>query len=517
MRAWLVCGLGLRALACAALALVGLEGAAAAKAGDAAEGAKAYAKRCAQCHGDKGDGDGPAAQFMLPRPRVLRDNAIYKFRTTASGELPTDDDLFNIISRGLPGTAMPGFAVLPEQERWNLIAFIKSLTSDFKEAGGKTKALPEVAGKAEPPKADEASLKKGAELWKANKCWQCHGQKGRGDGESWPSLKDSWKNQILPANLTNLESYRGGATAFDIYRTISTGINGTPMPAYSDSIKPADRWHLINYVLSLAPPPKEKKDDKIVALRVAQLPAGDDDKAWEQAPVARFATFSNVIEGPRLYWRSVEAIMVQALYTDREIALRVQWDDRSHSKGGNVAKKYPDRDGTIHGGTDHPDQMAVQLPAGPLADPKVRPYILFGDSKAGVNLWWFRSDKDKVSEMTGKGAGSLSYQDPASQDVKATSSYAEGRYTVVVRRSLTTADDKIDAQFAPGAFVPIAFHVWDGDRGEVGTRRSLTAWYWLYLAEPVPMRAYVVPPVAFLVTLGLLVGLVTLLRRRNES
>ncbi len=484
--------------------------------GTAVEGAKVYAKRCSQCHGEKGDADGPAATFMLPRPRVLRDNAIYKFRSTSSGELPTEQDLFDIITRGLPGTAMPPFKVLPEQERWDLVAFIKSLTDDFKDSS-KTKTLPELAGNPVPPAADEASLKKGAELWKANKCWQCHGQKGRGDGESWPTLKDSWKNQILPANLTNLESYRGGSTPLAIYRTISTGVNGTPMPAYADSIKPAERWHLVNYVLSLAPKPKDKRDDKIVAVRTDKLPATDDDKAWQLAPVARFATFSNVIESPRLYWRSVEFVMVQALYTEREIALRVQWDDRSNSKGSNVSKKYADRDATIYSGTDHPDQMAVQFPAGIQTDPKVRPYILFGDKKLAVNLWWFRADKERATELNGKGSGSLSYQDPASQDVKATTSHAEGRYTVVMRRALTTADEKIDAQFAPGAFVPIAFHVWDGDRGEVGTRRALTAWYWLYLKEPVPTRAYLVPPVAFVVTFGLLCGLVVLLRRRNGA
>jgi DMSO reductase family type II enzyme heme b subunit len=500
--------------ALAAVCVLGSAGSALAKAGDVAKGAQSYEKRCSQCHGAKGDADGPGATFMLPRPRVLRDNAIYKFRTTSSGELPTDQDLFDIISRGLPGTAMPPFDVLPEAERWDLVAFIKSLTVDFKEAGGKTKALPELTGKQEPPPADAASLAKGAELWKANKCWQCHGQKGRGDGESWPSLKDSWKNQILPANLTNLDTYRGGAKPFDIYRTISTGINGTPMPAYAESIKPADRWHLVNFILSLAPKPQEKRDDKVVAVPVAKLPETDDDKAWAEAPVSRFATFSNVIEAPRLYWRSVELVMVQALYSDREIAIRVQWDDRGNSKGSNVSAKYADRDDKIYSGTDHPDQMAVQFPAGLLKDLNVRPYILFGDKQQLANLWWFRSDKKSVSELNGKGSGSLDFQDPASQELKSSSSFADGRYTVVIRRSLTTADPKIDVQFAPGGFVPIAFHLWDGDRGEVGNRRALTAWYWLYLKAPVPMQAYIAPPIAFGVTFAMLLGLAFLLRRR---
>jgi len=67
-----------------------------------------YIRRCSFCHGLLGDGEGPAAPYMDPRPRDFT-LGTFKFRTTQSGELPTNEDLFRTVSRGLPGTAMQAF------------------------------------------------------------------------------------------------------------------------------------------------------------------------------------------------------------------------------------------------------------------------------------------------------------------------------------------------------------------------------------------------------------------------
>ena len=56
---------------------------------DTTKGEAIYEKWCAGCHGDTGAGDGPAAAYMLPRPRNFT-GAVYKIRTTASGQLPTE-------------------------------------------------------------------------------------------------------------------------------------------------------------------------------------------------------------------------------------------------------------------------------------------------------------------------------------------------------------------------------------------------------------------------------------------
>ena len=70
-------------------------------------GKELYERWCGECHGEGGAGDGSAAAYMLPRPRDFR-GALYQIRTTASGELPTDDDLRRVIDEGRPGTAMQG-------------------------------------------------------------------------------------------------------------------------------------------------------------------------------------------------------------------------------------------------------------------------------------------------------------------------------------------------------------------------------------------------------------------------
>ena len=93
--------------------------------GAAEQGKVLYEKWCAQCHGETGEGNGPAAHYMYPRPRDFV-AALYQVRSTASGALPTDDDIMWAIDNGLPGTTMPGWKDhLSTSERRALLAYIK--------------------------------------------------------------------------------------------------------------------------------------------------------------------------------------------------------------------------------------------------------------------------------------------------------------------------------------------------------------------------------------------------------
>jgi cytochrome c oxidase cbb3-type subunit I/II len=64
-------------------------------------------------------------------------------------------------------------------------------------------------------------------------------------------LKDDAGFPILPADLTTGQ-FKSGPAVEDIFRTMSTGLSGTPMPSYSDSLPEADRWALAYYVLALS-------------------------------------------------------------------------------------------------------------------------------------------------------------------------------------------------------------------------------------------------------------------------
>ena len=221
-----------------------------------AYGKEVYGRRCVGCHGVSGDGNGPAATFLhRQRPRSFR-AAVFKFRLTKE-PLPTDGDLLRTITRGVRGTAMPAWYELPLTDRLAVIQYIKyELAVDRSDP-----AQPYAFFKEEPPGAplhigrpptpSQQTLARGAEVWKAAKCWECHGNTGKGDGEKAPGLKDDLGFPIPPADLTSGQ-FKSGPAVVDIFRTMTTGLSGTPMPSYRDSLPEEDRWALAYYVLALS-------------------------------------------------------------------------------------------------------------------------------------------------------------------------------------------------------------------------------------------------------------------------
>jgi cytochrome c oxidase cbb3-type subunit 2 len=222
-----------------------------------AHGQAVYARRCLGCHGESGDGNGPAAAFMQQdRPRNFT-LGVFKFRLTPSGSMPDDGDLMRTITRGVRGTAMPSWHELPEKDRLAVIQYIKYvLAADRSEPDKLYFYFVEEPPKAplfigEPPAPSAALVMRGHEVWRDAKCWECHGDEGRGDGEKAAGLEDDFGFPIPPANLTTGQ-FKSGADVKDIFRTISTGLSGTPMPSFADTVGEEERWALAYYVLSLS-------------------------------------------------------------------------------------------------------------------------------------------------------------------------------------------------------------------------------------------------------------------------
>lgn len=212
------------------------------------EGKQIYLRRCAGCHGVNGDGKGPAAIFLTTKPRVFRDG-IFKLRSTLSGSLPTDSDLYRTVTMGIPGTAMPPWHELPEKDRLYVIQYIKTFSDRFKD---EPPAQPIVI----PPEPADTpeSVARGAEVYKQMKCFECHGEKGKGDGPSAASLRDNWGDPIIPYDFTKGGFLKSGPAPQDLFKAFSTGLDGTPMPTFSDYLTPDQRWDLVHYVMSLSEP-----------------------------------------------------------------------------------------------------------------------------------------------------------------------------------------------------------------------------------------------------------------------
>jgi mono/diheme cytochrome c family protein len=499
------------------LAVVGwLGGAGVLGAQDVERGKAVYEKWCQECHGETGAADGPSANYMLPRPRDFT-RALYQVRTTASGELPTDADILRAIDEGLPGTTMPGWKTrLSSQDRQALVAFIKTMSPFF--ASGSPEPLR--FGKA--PGGGDDALRTGRLMYDSIGCGKCHGRAGRGDGPSTSELDDDFGNPMVAADLSKNWRFNGGGTVEDIYRTLRTGLDGTPMPSFSDLLDQKfltdqELWHVAQYVRSLSPDDEPRLRDVIVAPRIeGALPASPDDSTWAAVDEYWFPLVGQIVRKSRWFTPAVPDISVRAVHNGDSIALRLVWNDRSEradsawlvysQKALNVLSIDAP---TPPKAQRWPDQVAVQFPR-TIPTGMERPYFLHGSSSDPVYQWRWRSEPRGAEEGTARGIDRWEAQPASGQELGAQAVFENGQWRVVLTRALATADTTNDLQFQTGRAIPIAFFAWDGASGETGTRSAVSTWYFLALAEPTPARVYVTPVVAALLTV--LLGVVMVRR-----
>ena len=228
-------------------------------------GQRAYEQYCAGCHGVNGDGKGAAADMLLTKPRNFT-SGLFKFKLTPTGSLPTDDDVIRTITNGVSRTSMPAWSLVPERERFALVQYIKTFSARWtSERPAQAILIPD------PPSfvGTAMSVANGKRVYADMQCNKCHGDFGRGDGPSSADLTDTDGIPIKPFNFTT-GLLKGGSTVKDIYRTFTTGLDGTPMPAYGDVIPEEDRWHMISYVLYLMK--RTTVNDEAIAAAEKELP-----------------------------------------------------------------------------------------------------------------------------------------------------------------------------------------------------------------------------------------------------
>ena len=456
------------------------------------QGKEIYLKKCAFCHGNKGKGDGPSAEYSLPQPRNFTKGHI-KIRSTSFGKIPTDEDLFNAITRGMQGTTMPGWKHLSKNDRNSLVLYIKSLSKKFAkfEKRGKKHKIVTIP---KPPKITQEGIERGKKSFLIN-CSGCHGVKGRGDGVTTARIVDYSSNAIWPRNLSEPWNFRRGSSRKDIFMTLRTGLSTTAMPKFSPRVfKDKEIWDIVDFVRTLGADKKPQVKTVIKATKVKEaLPIDPKSEFWNKLKPFYIPLGGQVLQKPKLYFPIVRSLMVRAIYNDDEIAFKVGWDDPSfdpalkekikietsppppipeHLKG---IKEDEPIEPVV---PEYPDALALQFASN---KGTVKPYFLNGDPDHPVNLWKWTSSKNEASEWNATGLKNWNSQGNPNQKVAIQSSYEYGRYSLVLKRKLKANDKKLNIQFDAGETIPIAFNVWDGYSGDTGTKKSISSWFELQL------------------------------------
>jgi len=210
-----------------------------------ARGDSLYGKHCERCHGENGRGDGPARHF-LGRPPADLSVGNFKLRSTVKGSPPTDADIFRTLTVGMGMGGMPAFGKLAEADRWALVARVKAFApaAAFAEAGQPIEITPR-------PRVTADAVRRGHESFRIAGCTKCHGEQGQGDGPLAGELVDIYGNEMVVPDLRAPYLFIGGEQPEDIYRTIMTGLNGTPMPAGDDFFNPEDVWNVVAWLESI--------------------------------------------------------------------------------------------------------------------------------------------------------------------------------------------------------------------------------------------------------------------------
>ena len=470
-----------------------------------------YMKFCSQCHGDKGDGEGYATPHLFPRPRNFTTGK-FKVRTTPNGALPTHQDLVNIIKVGMPYTSMPPWPALSDQELSDLAYFIKTFSPEFSNVEN----VPKPVELPSAPSSTPESIELGKKLYVDNGCVRCHGNLGRGDGPSAPTLKDDWGYPIRAANLAQSWTFRGGSSREDIFRTMSTGFNGTPMPSFQEALTPEQRWAISDFIVSLSGTKGPGYSNLVIAKHVREpIDPAKGAASFAAAPVARFPIVGQIMEPGRSFHPPASSVMVQAIYDAESVAFLVRWHDMSAQKTGTNGPSLPvppeeeeapaaaaptaaaeaaDPFGEAEAApaadapSEFSDAIAVQIPSQVQAGAR-KPYFIFGDDQNSVDLWFYDLAQANPLQFTGKGSKDVAPKETG--DLTGVASYDQGEWSVIFKR---LRRPETGVHFTPGEFLPVAFSVWDGSSRERGSRRGLTIWHSLYV-EPEVVPSAVGPMV----------------------
>ena len=466
-------------------------------------GATVYKHMCVFCHGIDGDGGGKATSYLYPWPRDFR-KGIFKNRSTPSGSLPLDKDIFETIENGIPGTAMPGWGVsLSEDEIWAVIEYIKKFSDRFANESRKAPVplhnLPGTKG---------GSVENGKIIFGEMRCVRCHGTDLKGQGPIADKLFDIWDHRVFVYDLTNPNTYKWGFEQRDIYKTLTTGIDGTPMKSYSH-LTSEERWDLAAFVESKINIASLQKAEFEIDLHPVKsdkdlLDIGPESPLWDDVAASEVRLVPlNARRNP------INRIKFQSLINDEAIAIRVEWDDKTANRSSSRHQ-------------DFKDAVAIEFALGDVllhTHGHNEPFFGMGNRGKPVNIWQWRADwqteietKKKleyatkgmdmdvmifggevnpveslnpfrdvpVEELNAEGFGTLTPQPNTKQNVRGKGVWKDGKWQVVFYRTLKSMN-RWDIKFSKEKPALIAFAVWDGEEQDRNGRKVVSMWQRLNL------------------------------------
>ncbi len=494
-----------------------------APAGDASQGQVLYEKSCAIYRGRDGDGKGEAAYLLQPKPRNFHAG---EFRLVSSqNRQPTREDVFRVVTNGMPGTPMPSWAHLAESDRWDLADYILKLNwQGWVEKGmGLGDARPEAEkyatevtqpGDPIPLPPEPAVTPRGLRQGRAyylKVCANCHGEDGKGKFDpTWRTAEGfpTWSRDLSEG------VFKGGREGEQLYLRFFTGMPGTPMP--NGELPGEQVWRVVQYVQSLSDPAAQEqaqlRRQEIVVKRLQNLPSDPEDSAWNSVPELRLALMP-------LWWHEgyINAVRVKAVHDGQRLAFLLAWDDATRDVGGIRQQSFP-------------DGAAAQLTAN--ASP---PLFAMGAAGKTVNIWHWKAlwDEDQkqfqdvatafpgmvadsyygsekgwqsgpledaqfrpadaarnpiasphrtstVEDANAAGFGSLASQAAEKQNVEGISRWKDGVWRLQLVRDME-ASDAGDVPLRAERAVSVAFAVWDGSAGDRNGQKSVSIWNTLNL------------------------------------
>jgi DMSO reductase family type II enzyme heme b subunit len=484
-------------------------------AGPRAETGRAvYEQHCAACHGLNGDGNGPAAVWLYPRPRNFG-AGLFKVKSSPGPALPTDEDLLQSITRGLPGSSMPSFSYLSESERRDAVQYVKHLTAYTDPSGKKVNRFEEaaangtLAGPVDVPPEPAISVQElalGREVFRKMACALCHGETGAGDGPQVPTLKDASGLPVRPRDF-NTGLFRGGHAGRDLYLRINNGLAGTPMIPYgNDTLQPEERWAVVHYVQSLRRTDVAvndlltPEDGAIHVKRIAKLPTDPMDSFWESLDPVRVPLNPLWPEPNQVY-----AVAVSAVTDGRQLALLLQWRDELPQNSAIRVQDFQDgaalqfslsgRYGFLGmGDKDNPVNL-WQWKAGWQAETEGHPPDMRDAyNSMHTDAWSFTNfstalsagnvvsqlHKSPIEDANARGFGSFKSQPMTQQNVQGRGVWHDGFWNVIFIRDLKSKDAD-DVKFVAGKPVPVAFAIWNGEQHDRNGRKMVSNWYQVIL------------------------------------